>query len=77
MECRDLVEAITAYVEGEMTAEDRARFDQHLAECAGCANYLIQIRETIRLTGALDADELPDEQRAALQTVFRAWAGAR
>lgn len=76
MECRDVVEAVTAYLEGAMSPEDRARFDEHLAQCDGCTNYLAQIRETIRLTGTLDAGSLPAEQRTALQTVFRAWAAS-
>ena len=77
MDCRDLVEAVTAYIEGEMSSEDRARFDGHLALCDGCTNYLAQIRESIRLTGTLDPGTLPDEQRTALQTVFRAWVAGR
>jgi anti-sigma factor RsiW len=77
MECRDVVEAVTAYIEGDMSPEDRARFDEHLAQCDGCTNYLMQIRETIRLTGTLDAGSLPAEQRAALEGVFRAWAAER
>ena len=77
MVCRDLVEAVTAYIEGEMSPEDRARFDEHLAACDGCTNYLAQISETIRLTGTLDAGTLPDEQRTALQAVFRSWAEER
>lgn len=74
MMCRELVEAVTAYLEGSMSLEDRARFDEHLALCDGCANYLAQIRETIRLTGTLDPETLPDEQKSALLEVFRAWA---
>lgn len=77
MECKDLVEAVTAYIEGDMSPEDRARFDEHLALCDGCTNYLAQIRETIRLTGSLDSEALPNEQRMALQAVFRAWASER
>lgn len=74
MVCRDLVEAVTAYLEDSMSPEDRARFDHHLALCDGCSNYLTQIHETIRLTGTLDPETLPSEQRTALQAVFRAWS---
>jgi len=74
MECRSLVEAVTAYIEGNLSAEDRARFEEHVARCDGCANYLAQIRETIRLTGTLDLETIPTEQRTALQEVFRAWS---
>lgn len=74
MDCKDLVEAVTSYLEGDMSPEDRARFDEHIARCVGCSDYLAQIRETIRLTGNLDAEALPAEQRRALQAVFRSWA---
>ena len=77
MVCRDLVEAVTAYIEGEMAPEDRARFHEHLAACDGCTNYLAQIRETIRLTGTLDPETLSAEQESALQGVFCAWAAGR
>lgn len=77
MECKDLVEAVTAYLEDAMSPEDRARFDEHLSRCDGCTNYLAQIRETIRLTGTLDLETLPTEQQTALQEVFRAWVSGR
>jgi anti-sigma factor RsiW len=76
MVCRDLVEAVTAYLEGSMSLEDRAQVDEHLATCDGCTNYLAQIRETIRLTGTLSEDAIPTEQRTALLGVFRGWIAA-
>ena len=40
MTCKELVEVITEYLEGTLPAEDRARFERHLAECDGCHAYL-------------------------------------
>jgi hypothetical protein len=33
--CADLVEVVTDYLEGDLGAVDRERFDAHLLECTG------------------------------------------
>jgi anti-sigma factor RsiW len=73
IECRDLVELLTDYLEGAMPDPDRARLEEHLAGCDGCTRYLEQIRTTIRLTGMLSEDAIPSEGREQLLGVFRAW----
>ncbi len=55
--------------------EDRARADEHLDRCDGCSRYLDQIRETIRLTGTLEPEQIPEEQWSALLGAFHDWAG--
>ena len=52
----------------------RARVEGHLAVCDGCTRYLEQMRETIRLTGKLTEEQVPEEQRAALLDAFRSWS---
>ena len=51
LDCRALVETVTDYLEGTMPARERARFEGHLLTCLGfgCANYVEQMRLTIRL----------------------------
>ena len=73
MNCIDLVELITEYLEGAMAPRDRTRVDEHLAECDGCTAYLEQCRTTIRLTGNLTQEEISPEAREALTGVFRRW----
>jgi len=73
--CIELVEVVTDYLEGTMSARDRARFDAHLAACHGCTRYVAQLRTTIELTGQLqvdDVDALGADARAELLEVFRA-----
>ncbi|WP_342228696.1 zf-HC2 domain-containing protein [Mycobacterium avium subsp. hominissuis] len=48
LDCNELVEIVTAYLDGSLDLETRARFDEHLLECDGCDNYLQQFRVTIR-----------------------------
>jgi len=73
LNCNELVELVTDYLEGSLSEEDRRRFDEHLGSCGGCTNYVEQFRETIRLTGKLRADDLEPEARDALLAQFRDW----
>jgi anti-sigma factor RsiW len=57
--CRQAVELMTDYLEGAMSAVDRARFETHLAGCAACASYLDQMRLTMTVLGRLDPVSLP------------------
>ena len=71
--CQQLVELVTEYLEGAMPAADRARFDEHLAMCTGCRNYLDQMRQTIRVLGRLTEEAIPAQARDDLLGVFRSW----
>jgi anti-sigma factor RsiW len=68
--CRELVELVTEYLEDALCAEERERFEAHLAECEACDAYVEQIRATIRLAGRAAAlEQGPDT--AALLVLFR------
>jgi anti-sigma factor RsiW len=71
--CRDVVEAMTDYLEGAMPAAERARFERHLAGCDGCAAYLEQLRATVRLSGRVAVATIPPASRQALLEAFRGW----
>jgi anti-sigma factor RsiW len=49
------------------------RFEAHLAGCPHCAEYLAQMRATIRLTGRLAEDDLTPEMEDDLTEVYRRW----
>ena len=71
--CQELVELVTEYLEGTLDADMRVRFEQDLAACAGCREYLDQMRLTIRATGRLSQDSLPPAATEALLDAFRDW----
>jgi anti-sigma factor RsiW len=73
MNCNELVELVTDYLEGTLPAGDRQRFDEHLADCDGCVNYLGQMRETITLTGTLTTDDVSPAAAQTLLAAFRAF----
>jgi anti-sigma factor RsiW len=70
MDCNELVELVTAYLDGSLDLETRARFDMHLFECDGCENYLQQFRATV---GTLEniRDDLDRAFRDKLLAAFR------
>ena len=71
--CAQLVELVTDYLEGALSAGERARFEEHLDECDGCVAYLDQMRTTIELTGRLRRADLAPEIPAELVAAFRDW----
>ncbi|MCA4723059.1 MULTISPECIES: anti-sigma factor family protein [Mycobacteriaceae] len=73
LDCNELVEIVTAYLDGSLDLETRARFDEHLLECDGCDNYLQQFRVTISTVGRIRETELAPEFRAQLLEAFKDW----
>jgi anti-sigma factor RsiW len=71
--CRDAVELMTAYLDGELAERDRERLELHLADCPHCAEYLAQLRITIDAVGHVDPDELPDAAVDELVALYRRW----
>lgn len=77
MKCRDVVELMTDYLEGALSAQDRARFEDHIAGCDGCRAYLEQMRETRKVAGRLASEPVPDALRAELLNAFRDWRSGK
>ena len=73
LNCRELVELVTAYLEGDLSAGERKRFEAHLSGCDGCTMYVEQMRRTIELTGTLSVDDVAREAEEALLRAFRDW----
>jgi anti-sigma factor (TIGR02949 family) len=75
LDCKDVVEVVTDYLEGEMAPDDRRRFERHLALCEGCQDYLEQLRTVIRVVGRPTIEAVPPETMAGLLRAFRDWRG--
>lgn len=73
MNCAELVELVTEYLEESLDPELRARFDMHLLACDGCANYLQQFRNTVQTLGRVHGEALDPEFRDKLLQAFRGW----
>ena len=55
--CRELIEFLDRYVDGELPAPMAAKFEEHLEVCAACVEYLHSYRETIRLASEAWSDD--------------------
>jgi predicted anti-sigma-YlaC factor YlaD len=75
--CRELVELVTDYLEGAMPPADRVVLEQHLVFCKGCETYLEQMRDTMRVVGALREEDVPPHAADVLLRTFRDWKGRR
>ena len=73
LSCQELVELVTDYFEGALSAEHRAEFERHIATCTGCHEYVEQMRATIELTGSLTPDDVPADAMVRLLDAFRDW----
>ncbi len=73
MTCKELVDLITEYLEGALSASDHLRFEQHVDRCSPCRIYVEQMRQTIRVVGKLSEESIPDDAKALLLRVFDDW----
>jgi anti-sigma factor RsiW len=71
--CQELVELVTDYIEGVLSAQDKTRFEHHLSECPGCNAYLSQMRKTIQVIGRLTEEHIEEQAKEQLLAVFQDW----
>jgi anti-sigma factor RsiW len=73
LSCKELVELVTDYLDGAMSDADRLRFDEHLALCPPCVEYVAQIGRTIRAVGTTWREVEDTRQANELLAIFRDW----
>ena len=77
MTCKELIQLVSDYIDGNLSPEEAERFDMHLAECNGCTAYVEQFRETVRLAGTLREEDVSPAARDTLIEAFAEWRRAR
>jgi predicted anti-sigma-YlaC factor YlaD len=73
--CKQLIEFLSAYLDGELSVAERAVFDGHLAICEACRDYLTTYQEAIALAkSANQTDEaaLPAPPEELIQAILKA-----
>ena len=73
MTCAEVVELVTAYLDGALDPETEQRFVEHLALCDGCEIYVEQIRRTVAEAGQVEPENLSSETRDRLLEAFRSF----
>lgn len=51
LSCREFMDFILAYLDDEIDARGRRRFEEHIRACPPCLDYLDSYRQTVELTG--------------------------
>jgi anti-sigma factor RsiW len=69
--CQQVVELVTDYLEGTLSPDQAALFEQHLNFCDGCEWYLDQMRTTIATVGQIGEEDVPPAMRDRLLSAFR------
>jgi anti-sigma factor RsiW len=73
LNCKELVELVTEYIEGSLPPAERLRFEEHLLVCSGCRNYLAQMQQTVQAVGRLTEANIEPAARDDLLQLFRDW----
>ena len=79
LNCRELIEFLSAYLDDELPGEERAAFERHLAVCPYCRDYLATYRQTVHLgkrTLAAEAEALEQVPQELLRAILAARARA-
>ncbi len=73
LNCQEVVELVTDYLEQALLPEMKAAFENHLSECPGCDIYLEQVQRTIMILRKLAGQPLFPESREEVLEIFRNW----
>ncbi|MDW8325396.1 MAG: zf-HC2 domain-containing protein [Anaerolineales bacterium] len=65
-ECQHLLDGLSAYLDGEASAELCAEIERHLAGCADCRVMVDTLRKTVLLYRELPRPDFPAEARRRL-----------
>ena len=71
LECVEVVELVTDYLEGVLSDAEARRLERHLDTCPGCTEYLQQLRTIAGSLRGLTDESFPLEMRDGLIDDFR------
>ena len=73
LSCQEVVELVTDYLDGALSADDATLFEQHLNFCEGCVWYVDQIKKTVETLGEVREEDVSPEAKDRLMAAFRDW----
>ncbi len=69
--CRDLLDQLSGYIDGELEATICAEVEAHLAECPNCRIMVDTVRKTITLYRSQATTTLPSDVEERLFKVLK------
>jgi len=71
LRCRDVVDLLARYLDGELEPCTAVALERHLADCQPCTAFLNTYRGAVRAVRQLRDDQLPAELRDRLLAFLR------
>lgn len=62
--CRNFLERLSRYLDGDLPAPDRRTIEKHLADCPCCEDVLDSLKETVALCHDKGRPGMPREVRS-------------
>ena len=69
--CKYSIHVLLDYLDGEMSAEEQRRLEEHLAECPPCVEFVRSYRATPGLCRKALAAKMPEELSRKLTEFLR------
>lgn len=66
-DCRGIKENCSEYVEQQMEAARRARFEQHMEDCPDCGTFVRTFRATVMTMRSLPRRSAPDDLKQRIR----------
>jgi anti-sigma factor (TIGR02949 family) len=70
MTCKQAIEKLAEYLDGELTPEVLRGFEAHVNACAPCRAYLATYRKTKELAAKVSRVEMPEDLRRRLRALL-------
>ena len=68
--CKEVVDLLSDYVDGECPPDVIASIDAHLSDCANCIAFVNTLRKSLVMSKALGYSDIPKEVRIRLHRVL-------
>ena len=69
--CKEVVDLLLQYLDGEMTPELRAKLEEHFHGCSPCEEFLSQYRTTVGLCRKALEKRMPDAVSERLKSFLQ------
>lgn len=75
--CQEVITFLDRYVDGGLSAAEKAAFEAHLGICASCVNYLRNYRSAVQLVheAGVALDQLTDVPEELVRAILAARDG--
>jgi anti-sigma factor (TIGR02949 family) len=77
MNCKEFIDFLMDYLGGELPAEARSCFEEHLHECPQCVDYVDMYKQAVQLGRAVCCREEEDVPPEVPEDLVRAILAAR